>query len=211
MRPNVAEQADTSAAPLPSFHDLLLSALPSLRQQALALTRHRADAEDLVQAAVTNALAAQHSFEPGTNFRAWMTRIMRNRFFSNFRRRRETVDIEDAPSSLLGRSGGQEENIAFKELRANLARLPSDQRLVLMMISVQGLSYEEASEQLGVAVGTLKCRVFRARKQLKIWMLGEDEEAPVSKPSAKRQVRQAATRTKVSTPPNYAGDGARLS
>src|SRR5690606_15432114 len=118
MRPNVADQDDTSA-PMPSFHELLLAVLPSLRQQALALTRHRADAEDLVQSAVTNALAAQHSFEPGTNFRAWMTRIMRNRFFSNFRRRRETVDLDDAPSSLMGRSGGQEESIAFKELRAN--------------------------------------------------------------------------------------------
>ncbi len=211
MRPNIAEQDDTPATTTPSFHDLLLSALPSLRQQALALTRHRADAEDLVQSAVTNALAAQHSFEPGTNFRAWMTRIMRNRFFSNFRRRRETVDIDDAPSSLLGRSGGQEESIAFKELRANLARLPADQRLVLLMISVQGLSYEEASEQLGVAVGTLKCRVFRARKQLKAWMLGEDE-GPVAAPAAKRQVRQAApSTTRRPSSLNHAEDGLRLS
>lgn len=210
MAPNVAEQVDTSA-PMPSFHDLLLAALPSLRQQALALTRHRADAEDLVQAAVTNALAAQHSFEPGTNFRAWMTRIMRNRFFSNFRRRRETVDLDDAPSSLMGRSGGQEESIAFKELRANLARLPADQRLVLMMISVQGLSYEEASAQLGVAVGTLKCRVFRARKQLRAWMLGEDEAAPAPA-AAKRSSRQAAPSRAGRRPSIHpAEDGLRLS
>jgi RNA polymerase sigma-70 factor (ECF subfamily) len=185
MARKAAEQAEASA-PASSFHDLLLAALPSLRQQALALTRHRADAGDLVQAAVTNALAAQHSFEPGTNFRAWMTRIMRNRFFSNFRRRRETVDLEEAPSSLMGRSGGQEESVAFKELRANLARLPADQRLVLLMISVQGVSYEEASAQLGVAVGTLKCRVFRARRQLRIWMLGEDE-APAAPSRASRR------------------------
>lgn len=210
MATNVAEHDDTPA-PMPSFHDLLLAALPSLRQQALALTRHRADAEDLVQAAVTNALAAQHSFEPGTNFRAWMTRIMRNRFFSNFRRRRETVDLDDAPSSLMGRSGGQEESIAFKELRANLARLPADQRLVLMMISVQGMSYEEASEQLGVAVGTLKCRVFRARKQLRAWMLGEDEVPAVASAATKRASRPAATRSGRRPSQNHAEDGLRLS
>jgi RNA polymerase sigma-70 factor (ECF subfamily) len=209
MRSNVAEQDDSSAVPMPTFHELLLAALPSLRQQALALTRHRADAEDLVQSAVTNALAAQHSFEPGTNFRAWMTRIMRNRFFSNFRRRRETVDLDDAPSSLIGRSGGQEESIAFKELRANLTRLPTDQRLVLMMISVQGLSYEEASEQLGVAVGTLKCRVFRARKQLKAWMMGDDE-APAAL-SSKRATRQAAPRTGRHPSTSLSEDGLRLS
>ncbi len=214
MRPNVADPDDTSV-PMPSFHELLLGALPSLRQQALALTRHRADAEDLVQSAVTNALAAQHSFEPGTNFRAWMTRILRNRFFSNFRRRRETVDLDDAPSSLMGRSGGQEESIAFKELRANLARLPADQRLVLMMISVQGLSYEEASEQLGVAVGTLKCRVFRARKQLKAWMLGDDE-APAASPSmspagTKRATRQTAPRAGRRPSNSLPEDGLRLS
>ncbi|MDB5413378.1 MAG: polymerase subunit sigma-70 [Rubritepida sp.] len=210
MRPTVAYADDAPAAPVPSFHDLLLATLPSLRQQALALTRHRADAEDLVQAAVTNALAAQASFEPGTNFRAWMTRIMRNRFFSNFRRRRETVDLDDAPASLMGRSGGQEENIAMKELRANLARLPADQRLVLLMISVQGLSYEEASAQLGVAVGTLKCRVFRARKQLKIWMMGEDE--PAAAPSARKRVtQQASPRAAARTSISASEDGIRLS
>ncbi|WP_421993731.1 sigma-70 family RNA polymerase sigma factor [Roseococcus sp.] len=211
MRPTIAGQDDTSVAPTPSFHDLLLTTLPSLRQQALALTRHRADAEDLVQSAVTNALAAQHSFEPGTNFRAWMTRIMRNRFFSNFRRRRETVDIDDAPSSLMGRSGGQEESIAFKELRANLARLPNDQRLVLMMISVQGLSYEEASAQLGVAVGTLKCRVFRARKQLKLWMLGEDEVMEAAASTAKRAARKSSPRASRIGSSSLPEDGLRLS
>lgn len=157
----------------PDFHDLLLGILPLLRQQAMALTRHRADAEDLVQASVTSALAAKHSFEIGTNFRAWMVRILRNRFFSNVRRYREMVDLDDAAPQ-LGRSGGQEENIVMQELRRHLLRLPANQRLILLMISVQGFSYEEASEQLGVAVGTLKCRVFRARTLLHLWGLGEE-------------------------------------
>ncbi|MDB5415004.1 MAG: polymerase subunit sigma-70 [Rubritepida sp.] len=178
---------ESPSIPGPSFHDLLLASLPALRQHALALTRNHADAEDLVQTAITNALAAQASFQLGTNFRAWMTRILRNRFFSNIRSRRETVDIDDAPPSALGRSGGQEEGLAVQELRRNLACLPADQRLVLMMITVQGMSYEEASNELGVAVGTLKCRVFRARQRLRSWMLGEEPVLEVSKRSTARK------------------------
>jgi RNA polymerase sigma-70 factor (ECF subfamily) len=198
--------------PAMDFHDLVLAVLPSLRQQALALTRHRADAEDLVQAAVTNALAAQASFAPGTNFRAWMTRILRNRFFSNVRRRRETVDIDDAPPSHLGRSGGQEEHIVMQELQHAMNRLPANQRLILMMISVQGLSYEEASEQLGVAAGTLKCRVFRARAQLQIWLLGEETGAgAATKPAQSKIKPQASPSTGSRSRPVAADRGMRSS
>lgn len=184
--------------PPAAFHDLLLLNLPALRQQAMALTRNRADADDLLQATVLNALAAQSSFTIGTNFRAWMGRILRNRFVSNIRRRRETVDIDDAPASLLGRSGGQVERLEILELRRCLLRLPANQRLILLMISMQGLSYEEASAQTGVAVGTLKCRVFRARSQLATWLLGKerspdvatDDRAPASgQPASRRRGR----------------------
>ena len=177
--PPISPRDASAGVPPDSFQDLLLANLRMLRQQALALTRNRADADDLVQATVANALAAQASFTLGTNFRAWTMRILRNRFYSNIRARRETVAIEDAPPDRLARSGGQEEHIAMQELRRNLARLSADDRLLLMMISVQGLSYEHASSELGVAVGTLKCRVFRARKQLQAWMLGE-EAAPAT-------------------------------
>jgi len=161
------------------FHDLMIAALPSLRQQALALTRNRADADDLVQTGVANALAAKASFEPGTNFRAWMGSILRNRFLSDCRRRRPTASIEDVPPASLARSGGQEESLAMKELNHHLARLPADQRLLLLMISVQGLSYEEASGQMGVPVGTLKARVSRTRAQLRRWILGEEPAQPI--------------------------------
>ncbi len=179
IHPNstISSPKGPEAAAPETFHDLLLANLRALRQQAMALTRNRADADDLVQATVVNALAAQASFTLGTNFRAWTTRILRNRFFSNIRARREMVAIDDAPVARLACSGGQEENIAMQELRRNLARLSADDRLLLMMISVQGLSYEQASAELGVPVGTLKCRVFRARKRLQAWMLGE-EPAP---------------------------------
>jgi RNA polymerase sigma-70 factor (ECF subfamily) len=166
--------ATTAGSPPFDFHAALKDCLPNLRQQAVALTRNRADADDLVQTAVVSALAAQGSFMPGTNFRAWMTRILRNRFISNIRARRENVALDDVPSGMMARSGGQEESLAMRELRHHLGRLPADQRLVLMLISVQGLSYDEVSEQLDVPVGTLKSRVFRARRQLQEWLLGEE-------------------------------------
>ena len=160
------------------FHDQLLAVLPSLRQQALALTRNRSDADDLVQTAVASALAAKGSFEPGTNFRAWLGSILRNRFLSDCRRRRPAASIEDAPPSALARSGGQEDSLAMKELHHHLARLPAEQSLLLMMISVQGVSYEEASAQMGIPVGTLKARVSRTRAQLRSWILGEAPAQP---------------------------------
>ncbi len=160
------------------FHQALIALLPKLRVQALALTRNRAAAEDLVQDAVANALAAQNSFTPGTNFAAWMHRILRNRFISTLRKQRETTDIEDLPSSAFAVSGAHEDRLILKELGVALNRLPSDQREALFMVVLQGLSYEEVAEATGCAVGTAKSRVFRARRQLQTWLMGEERHAP---------------------------------
>lgn len=164
------------AEPHASFGDALVALLPRLRVQALALTRNRADADDLVQAAVTNALAAKANFIPGTNLGAWLYRILRNRFLSDRRRARETVELDDAPAASLASLPRQEGNLALKELRRHLGRLPPDQRAALIMVSVQGLSYQEVADALGCPVGTAKCRVFRARRQLETWLLGADDQ-----------------------------------
>ncbi len=157
----------------PSFHDQIIAILPKLRVQALALTRHRASAEDLVQDAVCNALSAQSSFIPGTNFAAWMHRILRNRFISNLRRRRDTTDIDDVPASVFATSGAHEDRLALKELGQAMNRLPVDQREALVMVVLHGMSYEELADATGCAVGTAKSRVFRARRQLHAWLVGD--------------------------------------
>ncbi|PYD73705.1 sigma-70 family RNA polymerase sigma factor [Novacetimonas hansenii] len=165
------------------FHDQVIALLPRLRVQALSLTRNRAAADDLVQDAVCNALSAQHSFTPGTNFPAWMHRILRNRFISDLRNRfisdlrkkRETGDIEDVPTAALACSGAHEERLAVKELASAMDRLPADQREALVMVVMQGMSYEELAEASGCAVGTAKSRVFRARRQLETWLEGEEQ------------------------------------
>ncbi len=155
------------------FHSQIVSILPKLRVQALALTRNRASAEDLVQDAVCNALSAQESFIPGTNFAAWMHRILRNRFISNLRKRRDTTDIDDVPASVFATEAAHEDRLALKELAQAMTRLPPDQREALVMVVVHGMSYEMLAESTGCAVGTAKSRVFRARRQLETWLLGE--------------------------------------
>ncbi len=161
----------------PAFHDQVIAILPKLRVQALALTRNRTAAEDLVQEAVCNALSAQATFVPDTNFPAWMHRILRNRFISNLRKRRDTTDIEDVPADVFATYAPHEDRLALKELAAAMDRLPSDQREALVMVVVHGMSYDALAETTGCAVGTAKSRVFRARRQLEAWLLGDDKEA----------------------------------
>ncbi len=156
------------------FHGQVIALLPRLRVQALALTRNRAAADDLVQDAVANALAAQNSFTPGTNFAAWMHRILRNRFISTLRKQRETTDIEDVPAGAFAVSATHEDRLVLKELGHAVNRLPADQREALFMVVLQGMSYEEVAESTGCAVGTAKSRVFRARRQLQVWLAGEE-------------------------------------
>jgi RNA polymerase sigma-70 factor, ECF subfamily len=171
------------------FHDALVELLPRLRIQALSLTRNRTEAEDLVQVAVANALAAQVSFTPGTHLGAWMYRILRNRFISDRRRQRDTVEMDDAPAEAFARPGNQEDNIALGELRRAMAHLPEEQRVALVMVAVQGMSYEEVAKVMRCAVGTAKCRVFRARRALEARLLGEP---PAQRTSTARRLTAGA-------------------
>jgi RNA polymerase sigma-70 factor (ECF subfamily) len=171
------------------FHTQLITLLPRLRVQALALTRNRAAAEDLVQDAVANALAAQDSFTPGTNFAAWMHRILRNRFISTLRKQRDTTDIEDLPASAFAVSATHEDRLVLKELGRAVNRLPVDQREALFMVVLQGMSYEDVAGATGCAVGTAKSRVFRARRQLQAWLMGEDRPRAADAPRTEAEIR----------------------
>lgn len=191
-----------------SFHDQMIAILPKLRVQALALSRNRSAADDLVQEAVAKALAARNSFEDGTNFGAWMHRILRNTFISWIRRRRETQDLEHAPADVVGVPGNAFDNVVVRELSGALAKLSPEQRESLVMVSVQGLSYEQVAAITGVAVGTAKCRVFRARRLLQSMLMGEEREAQVDATTAEGWTRKPRP---VSSATRHAGrdDGPR--
>ena len=138
------------------FHDQLISFMPKMRVWALALTRNRAAADDLTQDVAT---------------KAWVHRIMINHFISSVRSKREFTDMENMPEVAVAAS--HEDRTALRELGWALNRLPPDQREALFMIVLQEKSYEDAAEQTGCAIGTLKSRVHRARLQLRAFLMGD--------------------------------------
>jgi RNA polymerase sigma-70 factor (ECF subfamily) len=113
------------------------------------------------------AIANIDSFEPGTNMQAWLFTILRNRFRSEYRkRRREVEDADGHYTDSLVSQPEQTAKLEYKELRAALEKLPSDQREALILVGASGFSYEEAAAICGCAVGTIKSRVNRARNRL---------------------------------------------
>ncbi len=174
---------------VPSFQEKLVAMLPRLRVYALSLTRNRAAADDLVHDTVCNALAAQSSYVHDTNFPAWLHRILRNRFISNGRKRRETSDIDDVPARFLATEPTSEHRLEVQELDRALLRLSPSQRQALLMVAIDGLSYEALAEAIGCAVGTAKSRVFRARRQLELALAGNDDPSPVRRALSHRRTR----------------------
>jgi len=151
----------------PSMRDAVLAAVPSLRAFAISLSGNVDRADDLVQETLLRALVNIDSFEPGTNLSAWLFTILRNHFRSEYRKRRREVDDGDGTyAESLKSQPEQEARVEFREFRAALAKLPSDQREALILVGASGFSYEEAAGICGCAVGTIKRRVNRARTRL---------------------------------------------
>lgn len=150
------------------FRSEMLKVLPRLQAFARVLTRNREASEDLLQDAVVRALRAHRSFEPGSNMLAWLCTILRNQHISGLRRRRhEAMPIEDLPDSAASVGPSQYDSIQVGEIRRALLKLSAEHREVLLMVAAAGLSYGEAAEICGCAVGTVKSRVNRARNELR--------------------------------------------
>lgn len=164
-----------------SFHDDLLNTIPSLRAFAISLSGKRDRADDLVQETLTKAWKHQDSFTPGTNLKAWLYAILRNEFYSQMRKKgREVEDVDGNFSSQLAVHAEQPGHLDLADMRNALSKLPADQREALLLVGASGLSYEETAEICGVAVGTIKSRVNRARRKLAelLDVQGEREYGP---------------------------------
>jgi RNA polymerase sigma-70 factor (ECF subfamily) len=148
------------------FADELVVAMPSLRAFAVALSGNVTTANDLVQETLLKAWSHQNLFQPGTNFKAWLFTILRNTYYSQYRRsRREVLDtgkIADARCV----SPNQPSHMDMIEFKKALLALPVDQREALILVGAEGYSYEEAASITGCAIGTVKSRVNRARVRL---------------------------------------------
>ncbi|MEL6750448.1 MAG: sigma-70 family RNA polymerase sigma factor [Pseudomonadota bacterium] len=151
----------------PELRAQLLEIIPNLRAFALSLTRAGDKADDLVQETLMKAWNKFHLFQEGTNLKAWVFTIMRNEFYSQMRKRgREVQDTDGAFSAQLATHPQQDGHMDMDDFRTALESLPEDQREALMLIGALGQSYEEAAEITGVAIGTIKSRVSRARTKL---------------------------------------------
>lgn len=150
----------------------LIEHLPRLRRYARALTGDASRADDLVQDTLERALAKLDLWQPGSDLRAWLFTLMHNLFVNQIRVRRpqETV-IDDAPDQPV--SGGQLEAMAARDIHAALARLPEEQRAVLLLVGLEQFGYAEAAQVLGVPVGTVMSRLARAREKMRQMLAGE--------------------------------------
>jgi RNA polymerase sigma-70 factor (ECF subfamily) len=147
--------------------DELVEHLPALRAFAVSLTRDSVAADDLVQDAIVKAWKNIDRFTPGTNLRAWLFTILRNTFYSDRRRmRREVPDTDGVLAATLSEKPGHDGALAFANFLTAFEKLPDEQREALILVGASGFTYEEAAITCGVAVGTVKSRVNRARNRL---------------------------------------------
>jgi RNA polymerase sigma-70 factor, ECF subfamily len=149
--------------------------IPALRRFACALLRgERQRADDLVQDSIERALAHWHQRRHDRELRSWLFTILYNRFVTDLRRGRRQFahySLHVVPEDELpGADGGQERALACRDLLRGLAGLPSDQRAVLLLITAEDFSYEEAARVLGIPIGTVMSRIARGRERLRRYM-----------------------------------------
>lgn len=168
------EGATKAAACAASYADEIVTYIPALRVFARSLCRDAVEADDLVQETLVRAIEKIHLFERGTNLRAWLFTILRNRFYSNWSKRlRERTGEKDCVSSLpVATADTQIWHLRRLELERVLQQLPVHYRETIMLVTVLGESYQQAARILGCDIGTIKSRVSRARTALRA-KLGE--------------------------------------
>src|SRR5215213_7581726 len=166
---------EDSMSSMSSWRDEVVGLIPALRAFAWSLSHNGSDADDLVQDTLIKAWTNRDKFEPGTNLRAWLFTILRNTYYTNvLRRRREVRDETGEYASGLKAPPTQDWSVAMHALQAALQQLPAEHREALILVGAAGLSYEEAAEICGCALGTIKSRVNRARARLLKIMDAED-------------------------------------
>lgn len=184
-------ELDTSA--VQNFEVLLEAVLPIAFGVAARLTRDRTEAEDIVQEAALQAFRGFHTFQSGTNFKAWFLRVLKNCFLMRYRKRKregERMDLEDAPEIyLLRQSAGAGLNLApenpedsvvgrmsVAQIEQAILELPAEFRLVTSLYFLSEMSYEEIAEIVERPLGTVRSRLHRGRRMLQkaLWQIAAD-------------------------------------
>ena len=158
------------------FEEELVELLPRLRRFARGLAQNASDADDLCQAAIERALKSCEQWQQGTRLDSWMYRITRNLWIDHRRvagRRGVHTPIDDAVTQIAGEGIAEVEAGALRgDVDGAMARLPDEQREVVMLVLVEGYAYREAADILEVPIGTVTSRLARGRETL-MHLLGE--------------------------------------
>jgi RNA polymerase sigma-70 factor, ECF subfamily len=149
----------------------LVELIPRLRRYARALVGDRATADDLVQDTLERAWAKLHLYRRGTDLRAWLFTVMHNVHVNRVRAARVTDTLEDDMPELAQRAP-QGDALLVRDLDRGITRLPAEQRAVLLLVTLEEMSYEQVARTLGIPIGTVMSRLSRAREKLRAMMLG---------------------------------------
>jgi len=184
------------------FHHRLEREIPRLRRYARALTRNAVRADDLVQETLVRALYKGHLWQPGTDLRAWLFTIMHNQNVNEIRRAIRddaTVDLGNC-SAILTATTDPTASRQLCELDQALAQLPEEQRQVILLVGLEGVSYEDAAAILDVPIGTIRSRLSRGRESLRKLM---DMDV---KPASSAASRNFTPRHSADAPPAVAAE-----
>lgn len=150
----------------------LVELIPRLRRYARALVGDRASADDLVQDTLERAWAKLHLYRRGTDLRAWVFTVMHNVHVNKVRAMRST-DVLDEDMPEIASRAPQGDSLVMRDLDRSIALLPAEQRAVLLLVTLEDMSYEEVARTLGVPIGTVMSRLSRARDKLRAMMHGQ--------------------------------------
>jgi len=158
---------------------VIVQHIPRLRRYARALLGDRYAADDLVQDTLERAWNKLHLWRPGSDMRAWLFSIMHNVFVNQVRSRRYEVEVrvEDLPQIAVRATQGQ--NLELADVDRALRALPVEQREVVLMVSIEDMTYEEVSRALGIPIGTVMSRLSRGRERLRQTMYGVQGGVPL--------------------------------